>query len=50
MRLEFGEGVKPFIEAETELDVRADFVSEQQAMRTYLNRGFGNSYDFTQTS
>jgi hypothetical protein len=50
MRLEFGEGVKPFIESEKELDVRADFVSDEKAMESYLNRGFGNSYDFNQTS
>lgn len=34
MRLEFGEGVRPLIEEETTLDVRADHVSEQQAERT----------------
>jgi hypothetical protein len=50
MRLEFGEGVKPFIDNEKELDVRADFVSDEKAMGSYLNRGFGNSYDFNQTS
>jgi len=49
MRLEFGEEVRPVIEEEATLDVRADYVSEQQAERTYLDRGFGNSYDFSQT-
>lgn len=47
--MEFGEGVRPFIEAEKELDVRADFVAEDEAMKSYINRGFGNSYDFNQT-
>ena len=49
MRLELGEGIKPLIEAEKELDVRADYVLEKFAMDRYLNRGFGNSYDFNQT-
>ena len=50
MRMELGEGVKPLIDAEKNLDVRADYVSESLAMDRYLNRGFGNSYDFNQTS
>ena len=49
MRMEFGEGIRPLIEAEKQLDVRVDFVPEDEAMKTYLNRGFGNSYDFRQT-
>ena len=49
MRMEFSESVKPLIEQEQVLDVRTDYVSEQEAERTYLNRGFGNSYDFSQT-
>ena len=49
MRMEFGEGTKPLIQAEKQLDVRVDFVPEDEAMESYLNRGFGNSYDFNQT-
>ena len=47
--MEFGEGTKPLIQAEKQLDVRVDFVPEDEAMESYLNRGFGNSYDFNQT-
>jgi hypothetical protein len=49
MRLDLGQGIRPLIEAEKDLDVRADYVPEPVAMDRYLNRGFGNSYDFNQT-
>lgn len=50
MRVEFGEGVKPLIEQEKMLDVRADYVPDEDAEKSYLDRGFGNSYDFSQTA
>ena len=46
--MEFGDSVRPLIEAEKQLDVRAEFVPDEQAMKSYLDRGFGNSYDFSQ--
>jgi hypothetical protein len=49
MRMQFGEGLRPIFEANLELDIRADFVPDQQALSEYLRRGFGNSYDFNQT-
>ena len=48
MRLEFAEEVKPLIDQQTILDVPSDWVSERDAQDSYLNRGFGNSYDFNQ--
>jgi hypothetical protein len=30
------------------LDVPVDWVTEQEAMSRYLNRAFGNAYDFSQ--
>jgi len=48
MRLELAEEIKPIVGDLKDLDVRADFVTEDQALRRYLNRGFGNSYDFGQ--
>jgi hypothetical protein len=50
MRLEFGESVKELVDREKYLDVRADFIPDHQAAKGYLNRGFGNSYDFNQTA
>jgi len=53
MRLEFAEDVKPILEeldsrGELGLQVPVDWVPKQQAMDTYLNRAFGNAYDFDQ--
>lgn len=48
MRVEFGESVRPFIDQEKMLDIRVNYVSDDEAERTYLDRGFGNSYDFSQ--
>lgn len=50
MVLELGEGVRSIIEGQQELDVRADYIPEELAMERYLNRGFGNSYDFGQAA
>ena len=48
MRLEFAEEIKPLIDGQDMLIVPVDWVSEEAATETYLNRGFGNSYDFRQ--
>ena len=48
MRLEFARSVRPVVEAEKGLDIPVDWVEEEQALERYLNRGFGNSYDFGQ--
>ncbi|EXJ67645.1 uncharacterized protein A1O5_08991 [Cladophialophora psammophila CBS 110553] len=49
MRLELAEEIKPLVESARDLDIRANFVSESEALKRYLNRGFGNSYDFGQS-
>jgi hypothetical protein len=49
MRLELAEDIKPMVQRLKELEVRADWLSESEALDKYLNRGFGNSYDFNQT-
>jgi ectoine hydroxylase-related dioxygenase (phytanoyl-CoA dioxygenase family) len=53
MRLELGEDVKPILEGlEKEgklgLHVPVDWASREAVLEGYLNRGFGNSYDFSQ--
>lgn len=48
MRLEMSESVKPVVEQEAGLDIPVDWVREQEALRRYLGRGFGNAYDFSQ--
>ncbi|KAJ6438133.1 calcineurin-like phosphoesterase [Purpureocillium lavendulum] len=53
MRLELGEDVRPLVEGldangELGLQVPVDWVSRDEALQRYMNRGFGNSYDFNQ--
>ncbi|KAI8959217.1 hypothetical protein F5Y11DRAFT_350732 [Daldinia sp. FL1419] len=53
MRLQFSDDIKPVLERlESEgrlgLEVPVDWINREEALRTYLNRGFGNSYDFNQ--
>ncbi|KIW80804.1 hypothetical protein Z517_07421 [Fonsecaea pedrosoi CBS 271.37] len=49
MRLELAEELRPLVESVRDLDIKTDFVGEDEALRRYLNRGFGNSYDFGQS-
>lgn len=46
MKLELAEELKPIIENRTDLEIPVNWVSEREALARYLNRGFGNSYDF----
>ncbi|EHY58853.1 hypothetical protein ABEF95_004104 [Exophiala dermatitidis] len=48
MKVELAEELKPLVEDHPELDVRANYVSQQQALDSYLDRPFGNFYDFGQ--
>ncbi|KAJ8125763.1 hypothetical protein O1611_g7875 [Lasiodiplodia mahajangana] len=53
MRLEFADDIKPMFEelesrGELGLEVPVGWVSKRQAMDGYLNRAFGNAYDFNQ--
>ncbi|EED20882.1 conserved hypothetical protein [Talaromyces stipitatus ATCC 10500] len=50
MKLELADDLKPTIENQSDLDVPVNWVSESEAMSRYLNRGFGNAYDFNQSS
>ena len=49
MKVELAEELKPLVDECKDLEIPAKFVSEKEAMEGYLNRGFGNSYDFNQT-
>lgn len=53
MRLQFGEDIKPVLdtlerEQKLGLEVPVDWLDSKEAMGSYLDRGFGNSYDFDQ--
>lgn len=49
MKLELADNLKSFIEGQNDLEVPVDWVSESEALSRYLNRGFGNAYDFNQS-
>ncbi|KUL83465.1 hypothetical protein ZTR_10936 [Talaromyces verruculosus] len=49
MKLELADDLKHAIDKQTDLEVPVNWVSESEAMERYLNRGFGNAYDFNQT-
>ncbi|KAI1775715.1 hypothetical protein F4818DRAFT_414754 [Hypoxylon cercidicola] len=53
MRLQFSEDIKPVLEKlegqdRLGLEIPVDWITREEALKTYLNRGFGNSYDFNQ--
>lgn len=56
MRLRFSEDIRPVLEEALDrddggrsgLEVPVDWVSREEALAAYLDRGFGNSYDFNQ--
>ncbi|KAI1841045.1 hypothetical protein JX266_012764 [Neoarthrinium moseri] len=53
MKLQFCEDIKPILEGldrDDKLGLAApvDWISREEALGSYLNRGFGNSYDFDQ--
>lgn len=53
MRLELGDDVKPVLEelekkGELGLDIPVDWAAREVVLERYMNRGFGNSYDFNQ--
>ncbi|CAM1505129.1 Fc.00g107660.m01.CDS01 [Cosmosporella sp. VM-42] len=53
MRLQFGEDIKPILESldregKLGLEVPVDWMGTKEVLGNYLDRGFGNSYDFDQ--
>ncbi|KAJ5302101.1 hypothetical protein PENANT_c008G06571 [Penicillium antarcticum] len=48
MKLEFADDVRSIIENQTDVEVPVDWVTKSEALSRYLNRGFGNAYDFNQ--
>lgn len=53
MKLQFSDDIKPILEREDAqgrlgLEIPVQWTSPEEALDTYLNRGFGNSYDFNQ--
>ena len=53
MKLELGDDMKPMLEelerkGELGLEVPVDWLEREEVLERYMNRGFGNSYDFNQ--
>lgn len=48
MKLELADDLRPVIEGLTDVEVPVDWVTKSEALSRYLNRGFGNAYDFNQ--
>jgi hypothetical protein len=48
MKLELADDLRPVIENQTNVEVPVDWVTKPEAISRYLNRGFGNAYDFNQ--
>jgi len=44
------EEIKETINGQESLEVPMEWVAENVARESYLNRGFGNSYDFSRNS
>lgn len=48
MRLQFADDLKPLIEGYKSLEIPVDWESKEAVTTQYLNRAFGNAYDFSQ--
>ncbi|KAI9732734.1 MAG: hypothetical protein M1818_007468 [Claussenomyces sp. TS43310] len=48
MRMPVVEALRGILEAESGLEIPAEYISEEEALATYLERAFGRGYDFTQ--
>ena len=49
MKLQFARDIEPLLKG-LELEIPVDWISTEEALGSYLNRGFGNSYDFGQAA
>lgn len=49
MQVEFAEDLRPVLDDyRSELQIQSTFLPEKDIMERYLNRGYGNAYDFDQ--
>jgi hypothetical protein len=48
MKLELADNIRPLVDSQSGLEVPVDWATKEAAQDRYLNRGFGNSYDFGQ--
>lgn len=48
MKLQFAEDLQDMVENEKTLEIPVRWASRSDAAEQYLNRAFGNAYDFSQ--
>ena len=49
MQIEFAEELRPILEEYSPvLQIQSKFLPEKDILERYLNRGYGNAYDFDQ--
>ena len=48
MKLQLADDLKEIVESETTLEIPVDWASKEAVAEQYLNRAFGNAYDFSQ--
>ena len=49
MQVEFAEDLRPVLDDyRSELQIQSTFLPEEDITERYLNRGYGNAYDFDQ--
>lgn len=50
MKLQFADDLRGIVEGERSLEIPVEWVSKATATEQYLNRAYGNAYDFSQGS
>lgn len=48
MKLQFCNDLKPLVENQKDLEIPVEWESKENVTQQYLNRAFGNAYDFSQ--
>ena len=49
MKLNFADDLKPILEKPKDLEIPVEWASRDEVAKQYLNRAFGNAYDFSQS-
>ena len=50
MRMPMIDSLRRTIETHTGLEIPANYITEEEALKMYLERGYGGQYDFTQAA
>ena len=50
MKLQLADNLREIVESERSLEIPVEWVSQATVTEQYLNRAYGNAYDFSQGS